>query len=219
MKIDDIDALTVKGFLDAAEGKRLYELAREASLRGPVLEIGGYCGRSTLYLGLGCRENHGILYSVDHHRGSEEQQPGQEYFDPDLFDEREGKVDTFRFFRRVVEQAGLGDTVVAIVAPSAAAVRMWSTPLAMLFIDGGHTYPAAFSDYVSWTCHLVPGGILAVHDIFPDAGQGGQAPHYIYSLAVASGLYEELPMVKTLGVLRKRRAVDVPRELFSRRDW
>lgn len=136
MKIDDIDALTVKGFLDAAEGKRLYELAREASLRGPVLEIGGYCGRSTLYLGLGCRENHGILYSVDHHRGSEEQQPGQEYFDPDLFDEREGKVDTFRFFRRVVEQAGLGDTVVAIVAPSAAAVRMWSTPLAMLFIDG-----------------------------------------------------------------------------------
>ncbi len=219
MKIDDIDAIAVKGFLDAEEGERLFELAREASLRGPVLEIGGYCGKSTLYLGLGCRENRGILYSIDHHRGSEEQQPGQEYFDPDLFDEGEGKIDTFRFFRRAVEQAGLADTVVAIVAPSAVAVRMWSTPLAMIFIDGGHSYPAVFSDYISWTGLLMPGGILAIHDIFLDAGEGGQAPRYIYSLAVASGLYEELPMVKTLGVLRRRGSADIPAELFSRRDW
>ena len=219
MKIDDIDAIAVKGFLDAGEGEKLYQLAREASLRGPVLEIGGYCGKSTLYLGLGCRENRGILYSIDHHRGSEEQQPGQEYFDPDLFDEKEGKIDTFRFFRRAVEQAGLTDTVVAIVAPSAVAVRMWSTPLAMIFIDGGHTYPAAFSDYVSWSGLLMPGGILAIHDIFPDASQGGQAPHYIYSLAGASGLYDELPMVNTLGVLRRRGTADIPSDLFSKRDW
>jgi predicted O-methyltransferase YrrM len=219
MKIRDIDTMEVKGFLDAEEGERLYHLAREASLRGPVLEIGGYCGRSTLYLGLGCKENRGILYSIDHHRGSEEQQPGQEYFDPDLFDEREGKIDTFRFFRRSMESAGLTDTVVAIVAPSSVAVRMWSTPLAMLFIDGGHTYQAAFSDYISWSGLLIPGGILAVHDIFPDATKGGQAPHYIYDLAVSSGLYEELPMVKTLGVLRRRGPADIPAELFSRRDW
>lgn len=219
MKTHDIDAIAVKGFLDAEEGERLYELARQASLRGPVLEIGGYCGKSTLYLGLGCKENRGVLYSIDHHRGSEEQQPGQEYFDPELFDEREGKVDTFRFFRRAVELADLTDTVVAIVATSAVAVRMWATPLAMLFIDGGHTYPAAFSDYVSWAGHLMPGGILAIHDIFPDVGEGGQAPRYIYSLAVASGLYEELPMVKTLGVLRRRGPSDIPPELFSRRDW
>lgn len=219
MKISDIDTMEVKGFLDAEEGERLYHLAREASLRGPVLEIGGYCGRSTLYLGLGCKENRGILYSIDHHRGSEEQQPGQEYFDPDLFDEREGKIDTFRFFRRSMESAGLTDTVVAVVAPSSVAVRMWSTPLAMLFIDGGHTYQAAFSDYISWSGLLIPDGILAVHDIFPDATKGGQAPHYIYDLAVSSGLYEELPMVKTLGVLRRRGPADIPAELFSRRDW
>ncbi|HWR68638.1 MAG TPA: class I SAM-dependent methyltransferase [Desulfomonilia bacterium] len=219
MKISDIDTMEVKGFLDAEEGERLYLLAREASLRGPVLEIGGYCGRSTIYLGLGCKENRGILYSIDHHRGSEEQQPGQEYFDPDLFDEREGKIDTFRFFRRSMESAGLTDTVVAIVASSSVAVRMWSTPLAMLFIDGGHTYQAAFSDYISWSGLLIPGGILAVHDIFPDATEGGQAPHYIYDLAVSSGLYEELPMVKTLGVLRRRGPADIPSGLFSRRDW
>lgn len=219
MKIRDIDTMEVKGYLDAEEGEKLYHLAREASLRGPVLEIGGYCGRSTLYLGMGCKENRGILYSIDHHRGSEEQQPGQEYFDPELFDEREGKIDTFRFFRRSMESAGLTDTVVAIVAPSSVAVRMWSTPLAMLFIDGGHTYQAAFSDYISWSGLLIPGGILAVHDIFPDATKGGQAPHYIYDLAVSSGLYEELPMVKTLGVLRRRGPADIPAELFSRRDW
>ncbi|HPI94136.1 MAG TPA: class I SAM-dependent methyltransferase [Deltaproteobacteria bacterium] len=219
MNISDIDTVAVKGFLDPGEGERLYHLAREASLHGPVLEIGGYCGRSTLYLGLGCRENRGILYSIDHHRGSEEQQPGQEYFDPDLFDEREGKVDTFRFFRRAVEQAGLTDTVVPIVAASEVAVRRWSTPLAMLFIDGGHTYPDAFADYISWSVFLMPGGILAIHDIFPDASLGGQAPHYIYKLATASGLYEELPMVKTLGVLRRRGPADIPAELYSRRDW
>jgi predicted O-methyltransferase YrrM len=118
-----------------------------------------------------------------------------------------------------MESAGLTDTVVAIVAPSSVAVRMWSTPLAMLFIDGGHTYQAAFSDYISWSGLLIPGGILAVHDIFPDATKGGQAPHYIYDLAVSSGLYEVLPMVKTLGVLRRRGPADIPFELFSRRDW
>ena len=139
MKIDDIDSLTVKGFLDAAGVKRLYELAREASLRGPVLEIGGYCGRSTLYLGLGCRENHGILYSVDHHRGSEEQQPGQEYFDPDLFDEREGKVDTFRFFRRVVEQAGCllytSDAADDLLCVDLGGRRIIKTKISLSFFD------------------------------------------------------------------------------------
>lgn len=219
MKTDEIDTIAVKGFLDAREGERLHELAREASLRGPVLEIGGYCGKSTLYLGLGCRESGGILYSIDHHRGSEEQQQGQEYFDPDLFDEREGRVDTFRFFRRAIERADLLDTVVPLVTTSAVAARMWSTPLSMVFIDGSHTYPGAFSDYVAWSPLIIPGGFLAIHDIFPDASQGGQAPRHVYSLAVVSGLYEELPMVKTLGVLRKRGAGDIPAELFSKRDW
>lgn len=219
MHIRDIETLAIKGFLDAEEGARLYGLAREASARGPVLEVGGYCGKSTLYLGLGCRENHGVLYSIDHHRGSEEQQKGQEYFDPELYDEREGRVDTFRFFRSAVERADLLDTVVPLVTTSAVAARMWSTPLSLVFIDGSHTYPGAFSDYVAWSPHLMPGGYLAIHDIFPDASQGGQAPHYIYRLARESGLYEELPMVRTLGVLRRRRGTDIPDDLFSRRDW
>ncbi|HPC47255.1 MAG TPA: class I SAM-dependent methyltransferase [Deltaproteobacteria bacterium] len=219
MELADIDTIAPKGFLDPDEGRALFELARQASARGPILEIGGYCGKSTLYLGMACKVNRGILYSVDHHRGSEEQQPGQPYFDPELYDPLQSRVDTFRFFRRAVEEAGLEDTVVPIVAASRVAARMWSTALAMVFIDGGHTYEAAFDDYVSWSGLLMPGGILAVHDIFLDPSEGGQAPRFVYSLALASGLYEELPMVKTLGVLRRRGPGQVPPEVSSRRDW
>ena len=219
MDISQVDALEVKGFLDAGEGMKLYELALGASGLGPVLEIGGYCGKSTLYLGLACREAGGVLYSIDHHRGSEEQQPGQEYFDPELYDETEGRVDTFRLFRRTIEGAGLLDTVVPIVASSALAGRMWSTPLSMVFIDGGHAYASAFADYTSWSPHIVPGGILAIHDLFCDPAKGGQAPYFVYKLALASGLYAEMPMVGTLGILRRLAVGEVPEEIRSRRDW
>ena len=97
----------IKGFMDDEEGKRIYDVCREASKRGPCLEIGSYCGKSTVYLGTACKENNSILFSIDHHRGSEEQQPGEEYFDPDLFDEKEGKIDTFRLFRKTLELANI----------------------------------------------------------------------------------------------------------------
>jgi MMP 1-O-methyltransferase len=219
MDISEIDALDVKGFLDPEEGRNLYAIALEASKLGPVLEIGGYCGKSTLYLGLACKKTGSILFSIDHHRGSEEQQPGQEYYDPDLYDEREEKVDTFRFFRRTMEMAGLTDTVVPIVSTSELVARMWKTPLAVVFIDGGHSYASAFSDYTAWTPHIIPGGILAVHDIFTDPAEGGQAPRYIYELALASGAYAPLAMVKTLGALRRLSIGEVPETVRLKRDW
>ncbi|HDP25878.1 MAG TPA: class I SAM-dependent methyltransferase [Deltaproteobacteria bacterium] len=219
MKVSDIRSSCIKGFLDEAEGMKLHELAREAGRFGPCLEIGGYCGRSTLYLGLGCRQSGGVLFSIDHHQGSEEQQPGQEYYDPELFDEKTGRIDTFSLFRKAILDAGLEETVIPIVAPSELVARSWSTPLSMVFIDGGHTYAAAFSDYTAWSTHLLPGGILAIHDVFPDPAQGGQAPYYIYTLARDSGLFVEEPMVKTLGILRRLRTGQVPDDLRSRRDW
>ncbi len=200
----------IKGFMEEEEGRHLYELAREASRLGPCLEIGSYCGKSTVYLGRGCRETGGILYSIDHHRGSEEHQPGEEYHDADLFDPQTGKMDSFRVFRRTLAEAGLEETVVPIVASSSVAARCWATPLALVFIDGGHSMEAAFTDYASWAPHVIPGGILAIHDIFPDPAHGGQAPYTIYKLALASGLFEEMPMVKTLGVLRRRTAGSLP---------
>jgi predicted O-methyltransferase YrrM len=204
MNIDPELISATKGFLDEDEGRLLYEIALEASRMGPCLEIGSYCGKSTIHIGTACKTNKGILFSIDHHRGSEEQQPGQAYFDPALFDLETGRVDTFKEFRRTLEKAGLEDTVVAMVSRSDVAARLWATPLSMVFIDGGHTVEAALADYNSWTPHIMPEGYLLIHDIFKDPAEGGQAPHQIYNLARASGKFDPLPMKKTLGVLQRR---------------
>jgi predicted O-methyltransferase YrrM len=199
-----------KGFLEEAEGRCLYETARKAARLGPCLEIGGYCGKSTLCLGAGCREADAVLFSVDHHRGSEEQQPGEEYFDPSLFDAPAGRVDTLPFFRRLLAEAGLEATVVPMVCTSALAARQWATPLSLVFIDGGHSFADAFTDYNGWVRHLVPGGRLLIHDVFFDPDQGGQAPHRIYRMALESGLFTHEAMVKTLAVLRRLSAEEIP---------
>jgi len=203
----------IKGFLDEQEGQSLYETALKASRLGPCLEIGSYCGKSAVYLGTACMENKGILFSIDHHRGSEEQQPGEEYFDPELFDETTGKIDTFIFFRKNLETAGLENTVIPIVCHSEIVARMWNTPLSLVFIDGGHTFKTAYRDYNSWAGHIMPGGFLLIHDIFKNPNQGGQAPYYIYKLALKSGLFKELPMTKTLGILQRCDCTEIPDNL------
>jgi predicted O-methyltransferase YrrM len=194
----------VKGFLDHAEGRRLYLLALDAGRYGPCLEIGSYCGKSALYLGAACRENHTVLFSIDHHRGSEEQQPGQAYFDPELWSPYSGAIDTLAFFRRTIEKAGLQDVVLPLVCRSEIAARFWQIPLSLVFIDGGHTYDSVEADFLGWADHLVPGGYLLFHDIFFDAAEGGQAPHEVYQIARSDLRFEEYPMTKTLGVLRKK---------------
>ncbi|WDP89247.1 MAG: class I SAM-dependent methyltransferase [Desulfobacter sp.] len=204
-KIDFQFLNTIKGFMHDEEVVRLYDVALEASAMGPLLEIGSYCGRSAAVIGQACRENSGILYSIDHHRGSEEQQPGEEYFDPDLYDGAVLGVNTLPLFRQTLERAGLEDTVVPIVSSSATAGRMWCTPLAMVFIDGGHSYEAARTDLTTWAPRLMPGGYLVIHDIFFNPEEGGQPPRQVYEEARASGLYEELEMTKTLGVLRRKK--------------
>ena len=203
MDIDKELLSSTKGFLDQEEGRCLYEVALEAGRLGPCLEIGSYCGKSTLYLAAACRKNGAILFSIDHHRGSEEQQPGQEYFDPDLSDPQSGGVDTFKAFRATIDRGGLEETVVPIVSRSEVAARQWATPVSLVFIDGGHSMEAACTDYNAWSGHILGGGFLLIHDIFPDPSQGGQAPHHIYNLALQSGLFRKHSMVKTLGVLKK----------------
>ena len=202
-----------KGFLDKDEGRRLYQIALEVSRLGPCLEIGSYCGKSTLYLGAACKNNNSTLFAVDHHSGSEEQQPGEGYFDPETYDIRQGRMDTFPLFRKALIDGGLEDIVVPILVRSEVAARQWATPLSLVFIDGGHTFSAAYTDYNSWAGHIMPGGYLLIHDIFKNSEEGGQAPHYIYKLAAASGLFQVLPMTKTLGVLRRRQCGELPEDL------
>lgn len=192
------------GFMPEEEGLALYEAGREAASLGPLLEIGTYVGKSTLYLGAAAREGGTVLFTLDHHRGSEEQQPGQPYFDPRFVDEW-GRVDTLPAFRRTMALAGLEDTVVAIVGRSATVAAYWRTPLAMVFIDGSHTEESAQADYEGWAPHVMEGGLLAIHDVFPDPREGGQAPYHVYLRALASGAFREVLHRGSLRVLRRIR--------------
>lgn len=196
-----MDVATVKGFLDPAEGACLYGYALRAP--GPCLELGSYCGRSSIYLGSACQRSGNVLFSVDHHRGSEEHQPGEQYHDPALWDARLGQVDTLPELRWNLARFGLEETVFPVVASSARLAKYWHTPLGLLFIDGGHSEQAAWNDYRGFTGHLLPGGILLIHDVFPDPQQGGRPPFVIWSHATASGLFEPLAAVGTLRALRR----------------
>ncbi len=198
-----VDIEAVKGFLAEDEAEALYNYAAEASKSGAILEVGSYCGKSTIYLGCAAKPNNGVVFAVDHHRGSEEHQLGEEYHDADLYDASVELVDTFKDFRKNMRAADLDDTVIPIVSSSKVAAKMWHTPLAMVFIDGGHSFEAAEMDYRSWAPQVKIGGILAIHDLFPNPDEGGQAPITIYRLALASGLFEELEVVNTLGILRR----------------
>ena len=205
MKIDKTKIDKIKGFLDERESEYLYELAFTASKKGPCLEIGSYCGKSAVFIGGACKENNAVLFSLDHHRGSEEQQHGQEYFDHDLLDEQTGLIDTLPFFRRTLVEFKLEDTVIPIIGRSETVGRNWQTPLGLIFIDGSHAYESVLKDYEVWAKHLTPGGYLVFHDIFPDPAKGGQAPYRVYQFAVSSGQYEEMPMFVSLGILKRKK--------------
>ena len=196
-------ALDCKGYLDDEEGLRLYELGREMGAVGPVLELGSYCGKSSIYLGAGVQQAGGTLFCLDHHRGSEEHQPGEGYHDPELFDQVVQRMDSLPALRRNLHAANLERSTVLLVARSQDLAPLWNTPLAMVFIDGGHSFEQAFADYDGWADKVVAGGVLAIHDLFPNVEEGGQAPIEIYRKALSSGRFEALSTTKTLGVLRR----------------
>jgi len=204
LNIDLAKVYNIKGFLDVAEAGLLYRLALEASKSSPCLEIGSYCGKSAVFLGTACRENKNVLFSIDHHTGSEEQQPGQEYFDPDLLDKETGKIDTLRLFRKTIDEFDLGNAVIPVIGRSEVIGRAWNTPLGLIFIDGSHAYKSVLNDYQIWAKHIMSGGYLIFHDIFPDPSQGGQAPYLVYQKAVSSGLYNVQPLFKSVGVLKRK---------------
>jgi predicted O-methyltransferase YrrM len=197
-------AEAARGFMPPDEGLALYEAAASVPVAGsPMLEIGSYCGKSAIYLGSGAAERDTILYSLDHHRGSEENQPGWEWHEPDLVDPAVGVMDTLPRFRRAVHDAGLEASVVAVVGDSPTVGRHWTIPLSLLFIDGGHGTEPAHRDYETWTPHVEPGGLLAIHDVFPDPADGGRPPYEIYCRALESGRFVDERAVGSLRVLRR----------------
>jgi predicted O-methyltransferase YrrM len=201
-------AETATGFMPAAEGLALCETAEAYAAVGPVLEVGSYCGKSAIYLTAGVRaaRKDGIrqqVVTVDHHRGSEEHQPGWEYHDPSLVDAESGRLDTLPRLRATLAAAGVEDDVVVVVGRSADVARLWRTPLGLLFIDGGHTDAAAQWDYQGWAPWVALSGVLAIHDVYQDPVDGGQAPFRIYQRALASGAFTEVRHEGSLRVLER----------------
>jgi predicted O-methyltransferase YrrM len=192
------------GFMPVDEGVALYAAAAEAAARTalPVLEIGTYCGRSTILLAEAARLAGTVAITVDHHRGSEEQQPGWEYHDTSLVDPEVGLMDTLPRFRRTLHAAGLEPHVVALVGRSPQLAALWGTKVGLVFIDGGHTDEHATGDYEGWVPHLAPDGLLVVHDVFPDPADGGQAPYRVYLRALDEG-FREVSVTGSLRILRR----------------
>ncbi|MFH8572391.1 class I SAM-dependent methyltransferase [Streptomyces sp. NPDC017993] len=193
-----------KGFMPVDEGLALYAAAAEAGALGlPLVEVGTYCGRSTILLADAARGAGVMAVTVDHHRGSEEQQPGWEYHDPTVVDPEVGRMDTLPAFRRTLHAAGLEEQVIALVGRSPQAAALWRAPVGLVFIDGGHTDEHATADYEGWAPHVAPGGLLVIHDVFADPADGGQAPYRIYRRALESGAFTEISEYGSLHVLRR----------------
>ncbi len=188
--IDQANAERARGFMPVDEGLALHRFASSCPVAGPFLEVGSYCGKSAVYLGAAARDADRILYAVDHHRGSEENQEGWEWHEPDLVDPISKLIDTLPTFRSTIHEAGLEGVVVAIVGDSPKVAANWATELALLFIDGGHGAEPAHLDYEGWTPKLRAGATLLIHDVFPDPADGGRPPYEIYLRALDDGFVE-----------------------------
>ncbi len=198
-------ALAAKGFMPEEEGAFLHRVARERLPHGPALEVGTYCGKSAIYLGAAAREVGGTVFTVDHHRGSEENQAGWEHHDGSLVDAESGRMDTLPTFRRTIERAGLDDQVVAVIGRSTTVSAHWRTPLSLLFIDGGHAEEHAQNDYSGFAPWVMDGGALVIHDVFERPEDGGQPPYHVWLRALQSGAFEAVETVGSMRVLARVR--------------
>ncbi len=213
---NDLDAETARlfalaesviGFMPADEGRALFDAATRFLSGGVAVEIGTYCGRSTVLLGAAAARIGSVLYTVDHHHGSEEHQPGWEFHDTTMVDPVSGRFDTLPTFRRTLDAAGLDDTIVAVVGKSTVVARGWRTPLELLFVDGGHSEAVAQADFDGWAPRVAVGGALIIHDVFPDPRDGGRPPYHIYCRALDSGEFTEVSATGSLRVLERTRGV------------
>jgi predicted O-methyltransferase YrrM len=195
------------GFMPDDEARALYAAALDGAEVGPLLEVGTYLGKSAILLAAAARARGRKLITVDHHRGSEEHQRGWEYHDPGLVDPESGLIDTLPGARRTLAAAGVERDVILIVGRSSEVAGLWSTPLGFVFVDGGHTDEAAQADYEGWARFVAPGGLLAIHDVFPDPADGGQAPYRIYLRALESGGFAEDAALSGVGSLRVLRRI------------
>jgi predicted O-methyltransferase YrrM len=200
-------ARAAKGFMPDDEGAALFEAARRAGGASPgsatFVEVGAWCGKSTVYLGAAAESTGAVLFSIDHHHGSEENQPGWDHHDNEVVDPTTRRIDTLPFWRRTIDGAELGECVVGVVGNSSVIASHWRTPLDLCFIDGGHGREPAWADFRGWAPHVALGGWLAIHDVFPDPADGGRPPYELWCAALESGQFVEDGECGSLRVLRR----------------
>ena len=193
----------VKGFLSDKEAKKLQELFLKVHHLGSVLEIGTYCGKSALNFSEVAKDVNGLIYTIDHHTGSEEHQLGEEYHDSELFDERLKKFNTLPEFLNNLKSKKMAKFIIPIIDKSQNASNFFSEKISLLFIDGGHSFETALSDYNAWKDKICSDGLLVIHDVFPNPKDGGRPPYEIYTLAKESKEFDDLGIYETLGILKK----------------
>ena len=198
-------ARSARGFMPHDERLCLYQTVLEITVQGPIVEVGSYCGKSAIYMGAAAAETGSVVFTIDHHRGSEEMQEGWEHHDGEVVNRDTGRIDSLPALRRNLEETGLEGSVVPIVGDSRLVASHWETPVSMVFIDGGHGPIPAHADYDDWASKIAPGGFLAIHDVFPDPADGGRPPYEIFLRAVNEGDFEEHAAVGSLRVLRSSR--------------
>ena len=198
-------ARAARGFMPHDEGLCLYQTVHDITALGPIVELGSYCGKSTIYIGAAAAETGSVVFTIDHHRGSEEMQEGWEHYDGEVVNRGTGRIDSLPVLRRNLEETGLEASVVPIVGDSRIVASHWATPVSMVFIDGGHGPIPAHADYDDWASKIAPGGFLAIHDVFQDPADGGRPPYEIFRRAINEGGFTEHVAVGSLRVLRSSR--------------
>ena len=198
MDFEQLDNL--KGFMPRHEGLALTKWAENFSQCGPALEIGTFGAKSALYIAAGSSIHDELVYTIDHHSGSEEHQLGEEYFDPEIYDKKLGRVNTVPLMQTNLQQFDESNWVVPIIANANSIAPSWRSELGLLFIDGSHTEISTLNDYDNWSSKLHSHGALVIHDIYEKPEDGGQAPYLIYQKALTEGfqLYERVDTIVCL---------------------
>src|SRR6266481_8859659 len=126
-----------------------------APAQGVILEIGSYKGKSTVGLAsIVQRYGLGPVVAVDPHSA------------PAVTDFGHGSyVSSWDDFQASLRDAGVERNVDAHRAYSRDLAGGWTRPIRFLWIDGDHTYRGAKEDIDLFRGHLVPGAIVALHDV------------------------------------------------------
>ena len=205
---DDLHAAAVaaRGFMPSEEGDALWDAgiaAGRAVPARPFLEIGSYCGKSSIWLGAAARQSDTVLFALDHHRGSEENQPGWDWHEPDLVDPQVGRIDTLPHFRRTVhapdwKSRSLRWSATHQLSPATGPLRSRCCSSTAVMVPNRLTATTS-----SGRPSSAPGGTLCIHDVFPDPADGGRPPYEIYCRALESGSFVEARAVGSMRVLQR----------------